>query len=217
MTGAATGNGLSVFALINAAVFILFAFSFFRPQTPHDGRSRGAFGAFLVALFVMMHGFSLAIFLLPGWLQTRIPGIDWFAQDAGHPSEMMFGSGGNSHFGPFHPASFWLIGAGFWLISAAWPVLYAAQRSGRLAASGVHARLRHPPYAGIVLFLTGLLVQVPTPLARAMYPFLIRMYARLARAEERETGARFGTAPDDGARRVPACFPGYRSEPLNAH
>ncbi|MES2145241.1 MAG: isoprenylcysteine carboxylmethyltransferase family protein [Pseudomonadota bacterium] len=202
-----SGYGLWAFALINAAIFILFAFSFFKPQTPRDWRSFGAFSAFLVALFSEMYGFPLTIYLFSGWLQTRYPGIDWFAHDSGHLPEMLFGWRANPHFGPFHILSFVLIGAGFWLISAAWPVLYAAQRSGRLATTGLYARIRHPQYAGFVLVLTGFLVQWPTLLTLAMYPFLIWMYARLARAEERDTRARFGAAYDEYARKVPAFFP----------
>jgi protein-S-isoprenylcysteine O-methyltransferase Ste14 len=206
-----SGYGLWFFALINAAIFILFAFSFFKPQTPRDWRSFGAFSAFLVALFSEMYGFPLTIYLMSGWLQTRYPSVNWFSHDAGHLPEMMFGWGGNPHFGPFHILSFLLIGGGFWLISAAWPTLYEAQRSGKLATTGLYARLRHPQYAGFVLVLTGFLVQWPTLLTLAMYPFLIWMYARLARAEERETRARFGVAFDDYAGRVPAFFPHFAS------
>lgn len=212
-----SGYGLWAFAFVNAAVFILFAFSFVKPQTPRDWRSFGAFSAFVVALFAEMYGFPLTIFVLSGWLQTRFPGIDWFAHDAGHLPEMMFGWQANPHFGPFHVASFVLIGAGFWLISAAWPVLYAAQRSGRLATTGPYARLRHPQYAGFALILTGFLVQWPTLLTLAMYPLLIWMYARLARAEDRETRARFGTVFDAYARRVPAFLPRLLPDHQNAH
>jgi hypothetical protein len=41
--------GLWPLAIINSAIFILFAFSFFKPQTSRDWCSFGAFGAFLVA------------------------------------------------------------------------------------------------------------------------------------------------------------------------
>ena len=217
MIASSSGYGLWFFALINAAIFILFAFSFFKPQTPRDWRSFGAFSAFLVALFSEMYGFPLTIYLMSGWLQTRYPGIDWFAHDSGHLPEMMFGWQANPHFGPFHILSFVLIGGGFWLISAAWPVLYAAQRSGKLATTGLYARLRHPQYAGFVLVLTGFLVQWPTLLTLAMYPFLIWMYARLARTEERETRTRFGTAFEDYARRIPAFFPVLKSAPQQAN
>ena len=203
----APAYGLWLFALLNAAIFIMFAFSFFKPQTARDWRSFGAFSAFLVALFTEMYGFPLTIYLLSGWLQTRFPGVDWFSHDAGHLPEMMFGWQANPHFGPFHMLSFVLIGLGFWMISAAWRVLYQAQRSGALATTGPYARVRHPQYAGFVLVLTGFLVQWPTLLTLAMYPVLIWMYVRLARAEERETRAEFGGQFDDYARNVPAFIP----------
>jgi len=203
----APAYGLWLFALLNAAIFIMFAFSFFKPQTARDWRSFGAFSAFLVALFTEMYGFPLTIYLLSGWLQTRFPGVDWFSHDAGHLPEMMFGWQANPHFGPFHMLSFVLIGLGFWMISAAWRVLYQAQRSGALATTGPYARVRHPQYAGFVLVLTGFLFQWPTLLTLAMYPVLIWMYVRLARAEERETRAEFGGQFDDYARNVPAFIP----------
>ena len=98
--------GLWLLVFINSAVFILFAFSFFKPQTSRDWRSFGAFSAFIVALFVEMYGFPLTIFFLSGWLQSNWPGIDWFAHDSGHLLEMMFGWEANPHFGPFHFLSF---------------------------------------------------------------------------------------------------------------
>lgn len=206
MTGA-PGYGLWLFAILNAAIFIIFAFSFFKPQTPRDWRSFGAFSAFLVALFSEMYGFPLTIYLMSGWLQTRFPGIDWFSHDAGHLPEMMFGWQANPHFGPFHILSFVLIGFGFWMISGAWQVLYQAQRSGTLATGGPYARVRHPQYAGFILVLTGFLFQWPTLLTLAMYPVLIWMYVRLAHAEERETRAAFGAQFDAYAARVPAFIP----------
>ena len=43
--------GLWFLVFFNSAIFIIFAFSFFKPQTKRDWRSFGAFSAFLVALF----------------------------------------------------------------------------------------------------------------------------------------------------------------------
>lgn len=203
----APGYGLWLFAFLNAAIFIMFAFSFFKPQTSRDWRSFGAFSAFLVALFAEMYGFPLTIYLLSGWLQSAYPGVDWFSHDAGHLPEMLFGWQTNPHFGPFHMISFILIGIGFWMISTAWRVLYQAQRSGTLATDGPYARVRHPQYVGFVLVLTGFLFQWPTLLTLAMYPVLIWMYVRLARAEERETQETFGPQFDAYAARVPAFVP----------
>lgn len=203
----APAYGLWLLAFVNAAVFIIFALSFFKPRTGRDWRSFGAFSAFLVALFAEMYGFSLTIYLLSGWLQSAYPGVDWFSHDAGHLPEMLFGWRVNPHFGPFHLLSFALIGGGFWLLSAAWQVLYAAQGEGRLATTGPYARIRHPQYLGFILILTGFLVQWPTILTVLMYPVLIWMYLRLARSEEAEARDLFGAEYEAWARRVPAFLP----------
>jgi len=199
--------GLWSLVLINSAVFILFAFSFFKPQTARDWRSFGAFSAFLVALFTEMYGFPLTIYLLSGWLQSRYPGVDWLSHDAGHLLEMLFGWKANPHFGPFHWISFVLIGGGFWLLSAAWPVLYRAQREGRLATTGAYARVRHPQYVGFILILLGFLFQWPTLLTLAMFPVLAFMYVRLARAEERQALAEFAAEYERYMQATPAFFP----------
>jgi protein-S-isoprenylcysteine O-methyltransferase Ste14 len=207
MTTETSAYGLWGLAILNAAIFILFAFSFFKPSTRRDWRSFGAFSAFLVALFAEMYGFPLSIYLSSGWLQSRYPGIDWLSHDAGHLLEMMFGWRANPHFGPFHLLSFLLIGGGFVLIAAGWRVLYDAQRRGALATSGPYDYVRHPQYVGFILVLGGFLVQWPTILTLAMFPVLVVMYVRLARQEETETRLRFGEAFDRYAAAVPAFLP----------
>jgi len=201
--------GLWVLVIVNSAIFIFFAFSFFKPRTGRDWRSFGVFSAFLVALFTEMYGFPLTIYFLSGWLQSRYPGIDWFSHDAGHLLEMLFGWKANPHFGPFHLLSFAFIGAGFWLIAAEWRVLYAAQQAGALATTGPYGHVRHPQYVGFVLILIGFLFQWPTLLTLAMFPILVWMYIHLARQEEREAVAQFGEAYRDYARRVPAFVPRF--------
>ena len=199
--------GLWSLVAINSAVFVFFAYSFFKPRTGRDWRTFGAFSAFLVALFAEMYGFPLTIYFLSGWLQSRYPNVDWFSHDAGHLLEMLFGWKAVPHFGPFHVLSFVVIGAGFVLISAAWKTLYDAQRRGRLATAGPYRHVRHPQYAGFVLVMLGFLVQWPTLLTIAMFPVLVAMYARLARAEERETLAAFGDGYREYMARVPAFVP----------
>lgn len=207
MHDTSSAYGLWGYVLVNAAVFIAFAFSFAKPKTPRDWRSFGAFSAFLVALFAEMYGFPLTIYVLSGWLQSLFPGVDWFSHDAGHLLEMIFGWKTNPHFGPFHVLSYVLIGAGFWLTAAAWKTLYAAQRAGQLATTGAYAYVRHPQYVGFVLVLLGFLVQWPTLLTLAMFPLLVVMYVRLARSEEREALAQFGETYRTYMARVPAFVP----------
>ena len=199
--------GLWSLVIINSFVFILFAYSFFKPQTSRDWRSFGAFSAFLVALFTEMYGFPLTIYFLSGWLQSRYPGVDWLSHDAGHLLEMMFGWKANPHFGPFHVLSFIFIGGGFVLISAAWRVLYDAQQHRALATTGPYSYVRHPQYVGFILIMFGFLLQWPTILTLAMFPVLVWMYVRLARQEERDALAIFGKAYANYTARVPAFIP----------
>lgn len=209
------GYGLWGLAIVNAVFFIFFAWSFYKPVNARDWRSLGVFSAFIVALFAEMYGFPLTLFLLSGWLSSRFPEVDWLTHDAGHLFEMMFGWRGNPHFGPFHIASFLLIGGGFWLLAVAWPALYHAQREGRVAKEGPYARIRHPQYVGFFLIMTGFLVQWPTLLTLAMYPILLWMYARLSIAEERDSIQRFG---DDYRRymtEVPRFIPRRRKTDLS--
>lgn len=207
MNAQMSAYGLWGLALLNAGFFIFFAWSFFKPLNARDWRSFGLYSAFVAALFAEMYGFPLTIFLLSGWLSSRYPGIDWMSHDAGHLLEMLFGWRVNPHFGPFHLASFLLIGAGFWLLAAAWPPLYRAQRDGRLAVEGAYARIRHPQYVGFVLIMTGFLLQWPTLITLAMYPVLLWAYARLARREERECLQRFGADYRRYMERTPRFLP----------
>lgn len=202
--------GLWVLVILNSAIFIFFAFSFFKPKTRRDWRSFGAFSAFLVALFTEMYGFPLTIYFFSGWLQTNYPNTDWLAHDSGHLLEMLFGWKTNPHFGPFHILSFIFIGGGFILLSAAWRVLYQAQRAGTLAETGPYARVRHPQYVGFVMILIGFLFQWPTILTLVMFPVLLLMYWRLALREEREVEAEHGKVYRDYAEKVPRFVPHIR-------
>ena len=199
--------GLWLLVILNSAVFIIFAFSFFRPRTKRDWRSFSAFSAFIVALFVEMYGFPLTIFLFSGWLQSRAPGIDLMSHDAGHLWSTIFGLKGNPHFGVLHIASGVLLVAGFWTLAAAWGVLYRAQRRRELATGGLYARLRHPQYVGFILIMLGFLLQWPTLLTLVMFPVLVFMYVRLALAEERESEREFGQLWRDYAARTPRFLP----------
>lgn len=206
----APAYGLWSLVIVNSLVFIIFAFSFFKPRTGRDWRSFGAFSAFLVALFTEMYGFPLTIYVLSGWLQSRYPEVDFLSHDAGHLLETLFGWRGNPHFGPFHILSNLFIFGGFILLASAWKVLYHAQHRHALATTGPYAHLRHPQYAAFVLIMFGFLLQWPTILTLAMFPVLATMYAILARHEEREAAAEFGDAYSRYAARVPGFIPRMR-------
>jgi protein-S-isoprenylcysteine O-methyltransferase Ste14 len=191
MNDSMSAYGLWSLVVINSLVFIIFAFSFSKPQSQRDWRSFGAFSAFIVALFTEMYGFPLTIYLFSGWLGTRFPEVDFMSHDAGHLLEVLFGWRANPHFGPFHILSTLLIFGGFVLLAKAWKVLYEAQKAHRLATTGPYARIRHPQYVGFVAILLGFLFQWPTLLTVLMFPVLVLMYARLAVVEEREMRRQF--------------------------
>ena len=209
--------GLWGIVLIESAFFIIFAFSFTRPKTSKDWRSFGAFSAFIVALFTEMYGFPLTIFLLSGWLARHYPGVDFMSHDSGHLLHTLLGLKGDPHMDPLHIVSEVLIVAGLFLLVSSWRVLYAAQKSGTLATTGPYSHVRHPQYIAFIAIMFGFLLQWPTIPTLVMFPVLVWMYVRLAKAEEKQVQAEFGRAYADYARMVPAFIPhvGSKSgEPL---
>ena len=175
-------------------MFILFAFSFFKPKTRRDWRTLGGFSAFIVALFVEMYGFPLTIYLISGWLTRKFPGVDPLGHDVGHLWYTLLGFKGNPHLNPIHIASNLIIVGGFILLSGAWRILYQAQREGTLATGGPYHYLRHPQYAGFILIMAGFLLQWPTFITLVMFPILVTVYVRLAHREEREVAEEYGNA-----------------------
>ena len=202
--------GLWALVVFNSAIFIMFAFSFFKPQTARDWRTFGAFAAFIVALFVEMYGFPLTIYLMSGWLQTKFPSLDLLSHNTGHLWSTLLGEKGDPHFGVLHIASYVFLGFGFYLLSSAWNVLYHAQQHSSLAMSGPYAHIRHPQYVAFVLILLGFLFQWPTLLTLLMFPILLVMYARLAITEEAEMRKQFGAEFEDYAARTPRFLPSLR-------
>lgn len=207
MSDQSSAYGLWSLVIINSLVFIIFAFSFAKPQSKRDWRSFGAFSGFIVALFVEMYGFPLTIYLLSGWLQSRYPGTDVFSHDAGHLWHTLLGMKGNPHFDLPHMLSIAFIGGGFILLSSAWGVLYRAQRTHQLAITGPYAKVRHPQYDAFVLIMFGFLLQWPTLLTLLMFPVLVWMYVRLARQEERDALTQFGDEYRRYIEQTPAFFP----------
>ena len=196
MTADAPAYGLWMLVVLNSAIFLMFAFSFFKPNTARDWRTFGAFGAFIVALFVEMYGFPLSIYLM--------------SHNSGHLWSTLLGEKGDPHFGPLHIASYVFLGLGFYLLSSAWNVLYHAQRRNALATTGHYARIRHPQYVAFVLILLGFLLQWPTLLTLIMFPILLLMYARLAINEEAAMRQQFGAEFEAYAARTPRFLPSWR-------
>ncbi|MDP9868794.1 MULTISPECIES: methyltransferase family protein [Streptosporangium] len=198
--------GLWPLVVLNTALFVVFAASFFHPRSRRDWRAMGTYTAFLVALFTEMYGAPLTVYLLGSWLGSRFPLLrDTHA--GGHLWNDLIGWTGDPHLSPFHLASYLAIGGGFWLISAAWKVLHEAAQHDRLATTGPYAQVRHPQYDGFILIMIGFLLQWPTIPTLIMFPILVFVYARLARSEEREVADRYRDQWEPYAARTPAFWP----------
>ena len=199
--------GLWSLVIINSAIFLFFAFSFFKPHTKRDWRTFGTFSAFIVALFVEMYGFPLTIYVLSGWLTRKFPGIDPLGHDFGHLWYTLLGFKGDPHLNPIHIASNLFILGGFLLLSASWRVLYNAQREGKLASTGPYGYIRHPQYASFIAIMFGFLLQWPTLITLIMFPIMATVYVRLAHREEAEVRAEFGPAWDEYAAKTSGFIP----------
>ena len=199
--------GLWWLAILNAVIFIGFAFSFFKPQTKTDWRSFSAFSAFILALFVEMYGFPLSIYVFSGWLAARYPGIDFLSHDNGHLIHTLLGMKCNPHWDIFHILSNVFIFGGFVMLSSSWHALWKAQRQHKLACTGLYARMRHPQYVAFIAIMLGFLLQWPTLPTLVMFPVLTFMYVRLSLREEKTAEAEFGGAYRAWVAVTPRFFP----------
>lgn len=204
------GYGLWFLVIVNSAIFIAFAVSFFHPRSNRDWRVLGTFSAFVVALFTEMYGYPLTIYLLSGPLAGVVPGVD-LSHNSGHLWTDLIGWKGDPHVSPFHLASYVFIFGGFWLIYAGWKVLFAAIKANELATAGPYERVRHPQYLGFILIMVGFLLQWPTLATLVLFPILVLVYRRLAIREEREVAERFGEGWERYASSTPRLLPRLRS------
>jgi protein-S-isoprenylcysteine O-methyltransferase Ste14 len=202
--------GLWNLVIINSLIFLIFAFSFFRPRTRRDWRTFGAFTAFIVALFTEMYGFPLTVYVLSGWLVSRYPEVDWFSHNSSHLLQTLLGWRGDAHFGPLHLMSNILVLGGLVLLGASWKVLHRAKRDHKLAISGPYSRVRHPQYAAFMVIMLGFLIQWPTLPTLMMFPVLVWIYMRLARKEEKEALEEFGEEYFRYTEITPRFFPKLR-------
>ena len=98
MSGDVTAYGLWLLAALNAGIFILFAFNFFKPTTARDWRKHGAFSALVASNLPYQQGvqdmrtrnFPTALFaglLLLGTVTSVAAQTDAPEQDAHHPAK----------------------------------------------------------------------------------------------------------------------------------
>jgi len=196
--------GLAVTLILISLFFIL---RYIPMRTGPSKRSGGAFIAFIVALFTEMYGFPLTIYFLTHYFGLKIP--------LGHISGHLLGDLitylglGNGWLIVMVVSNVLLI-VGIWLVSAGWERIYKSE--GKLVTDGVYAHMRHPQYTGIYIVTLAFMIQWPTLTTLILWPFVILMYYRLARREEREVLAKFPEEYRAYMERTPMFFPKIRRE-----
>ena len=193
-------------ALANFGLFLLFAVGFFKLRRSRRWRSFGPWRAFVATLYTDMYGTPLTVYLLSGWFQPRLPGIEWLSHGADRLFVTWFGWQPGPHFGLLQMLSTPVILAGVTTVLLGWKRHYRSLQENFPATDGIYGRVRHPIYCGLFLIMLAVLLQCPTLATAAMFVALTIMYVRLAREDERDALKRFGTLYRDYMTQVPA-FP----------
>lgn len=190
-------------------IFMFIIFGYIKPREKFEWRSMGMFMGFLAALFTEMYGFPLTIYLLTGWLGSNYPVLDPFSHSSGHLVLVFLGL---SHSGLamsiLHIITNGIIFFGVFLIFKGWQIIYNSSED-QLVTTEIYSYIRHPQYVGMTLITVGFLIQWPTIITLAMWPFLMFLYYRLSKYEERKLENKFGQEFLDYKKRVPAFFPRF--------
>lgn len=182
------------------AVFGLFVL--FTPFYKKSGvKPNGAFIAFVVALALEMFGVPLSMYAIAAVLGRSLPdGVLW-----GHTLVQEIGLAGTS-------IAIVLYLTGATLIFAGWRAIYRDYWSkdrgeGHLVTSGIYRYIRHPQYTGFACLTIGMLFEWATLPMLLMWPILAVIYYRLARREEADMRAEFGSAYDEYAEKTGMFLP----------
>lgn len=190
---------IAITMIVISAFFIL---RYIPAKTGHGKRSGGALIAFIIALFVEMYGFPLTIYLLGHFVGIKIP----FDHVSGHMlGDLITWMGLGNGWLIVMVLSNVLLIAGLLLIMEGWKLVYRSE--GGLVTHGVYAHMRHPQYTGIFVITLAFMIQWPTLATLILWPFVIAMYVRLARREERDVMVEYPEAYAAYKERVPAFIP----------
>ena len=196
--------GMWVVVAFNIGLFLFFFLSFLSPKGKLEWRNMGIVTAFLVALFSEMYGFPLTIYLLTGWLGDAYPVIQPFNHKFGHLWVVVLGGSDLAWFVVMGLSLLFML-AGYLLLSKGWKQVHDGK--GKLITDGVYAYARHPQYTGLMLVITGFLIQWPTLLTVLMAPILITAYVYLSRQEEQSMFRQFGHRYQEYIDSLPMFFP----------
>lgn len=167
--------------LLNVAVFVLFII-FLPYRKKIEWRSKGAFSAFMLALFAEMFGIPLLMYILSP-LFAIFPFEGLGIHHINHLRHyFVFG-----WYGMVMGSYMTLIG--LVLVFIGWIQIHKANE---LVNTVLYKYIRHPQYTGLFLIITGWILHWLNFLMVFMYPILLVIYYRLAIKEEKELIVEFG-------------------------
>ena len=191
-----------VWALLGA-VFLLFTPFYKKSQR----KPASVYLAFMVAMAFEMFGIPMSMYILAWAFGSSIPeGFFW-----GHTLVSQFG-----HLGMVIGTV--LAFLGIVLVVLGWKEVYRRywsreSGSGELITDGIYAYIRHPQYTGFLLITLGMLLDWATLPMLIMWPIMAVLYYRLARREEREMEAEFGSSYRQYVQRTSMFLPWPKSNP----
>ena len=166
-----------------------------------DVKPASVYVAFVVALALEMFGVPLTMYILAGVFGQYLPdGILW-----GHTLNQYIGLWGTNV-----AVVMYLVAAV--LVFLGWRDIYryywSKDRSqARMVTQGIYRYIRHPQYTGFLMITGGMLLEWATLPLLIMYPILVVLYYRLARREEADMMAQFGTAYEEYRERTAMFIP----------